>query len=231
MPAGYPERVTGSRTEPVASLRVVGGDGEGDRLLASGVAPVAPAWRPVGEHVLAYVDRAGRVNLVGADDRRERVADQAGPPGSHGLEWSRDGKWLLAWSPNLIRVYGAGGRLDTAIRVPKRLHTVLAATFRPGTRIDRIRRVREEDWEEQRLRLQAKLDRTLQWRSGRFRDLTWSPDRKWLLVSWPSADQWAFLEIPGAVRRIDAVGGITAEFDPGAAGGAFPLVEGWCCAG
>jgi DNA-directed RNA polymerase specialized sigma24 family protein len=29
----------------------------------------------------------------------------------------------------------------------------------------------------------------------------------------------------------DAVGGIAAEFDPGAVGGAFPLVEGWCCAG
>lgn len=66
---------------------------------------------------------------------------------------------------------------------------------------------------------------------GRFTKLTWSPDRKWLLVSWPSAGQWVFLEIPGGVRRIDAVGGITGEFDPGAAGGAFPLIEGWCCAG
>ena len=211
------------------SLRVVGGDGEGDRLLAPTVAPVAPAWQPIGEHVLAYVDRAGRVNLVGGDDRRERWQTRRARP-AHGLEWSRDGKWLLAWSPNLIRVYGSGGRLDTAIRVPKRLHTVLAATFRPGTRTIAYA-VFEKKTGKSSVFVSKRNSIERFSGLGRFRDLTWSPDGKWLLVSWPSADQWAFLEIPGGVRRIEAVGGITAEFDPGAAGGAFPLVEGWCCAG
>src|SRR5204862_17785 len=42
-----------------SSLRVVAGDGTGDHLLARDIAPVAPAWRPGGDHVLAYVTPAG----------------------------------------------------------------------------------------------------------------------------------------------------------------------------
>jgi hypothetical protein len=211
------------------ALRVVGGDGEGDRLVAGRVAPVAPAWRPVEERLLTYVDRSGRIHLVGTDDRRERWRTGPARP-ARGLEWSQDGKWLLAWSPNLIRVYGAGGQLDTAIRVPKRTSSVLAATFKPGTRsityaVFEIKTGKSSVFVYKRNSIERFSG------VGRLTDLTWSPDRKWLLVSWPSADQWVFLEIPGGVRRIDAVGGITAEFDPGAAGSAFPVVEGWCCAG
>jgi hypothetical protein len=207
------------------SLRVVGGDGEGDRLLAPSIAPVAPAWQPVDEHVLAYVDRAGRINVVGADDRRERWQTKRARP-AHGLEWSRDGKWLLAWSSNLIRVYGSGGRLDTAIRVPKRLHAVLAATFRPGTRTIAYTVFEKKTGKSSAILYKRNSIERFSG-LGRFRDLIWSPDGKWLLVSWPSADQWVFLEIPGGVRRIDAVGNITAEFDPGAVGAAFPRVAGW----
>jgi hypothetical protein len=211
------------------ALRVVGGDGEGDRLVAGRVAPVAPAWRPGQERLLTYVDRSGRIHLVGTDDRRERWRTGPARP-ARGLEWSSDGQWLLAWSPNLIRVYGAGGRLDTAIRVPKRMNSVLAATFKPGTRsiayaVFGKRTGKSSVFVFKRNSIERFSG------VGRFTKLTWSPDRKWLLVSWPSADQWVFLEIPGGVRRIDAVAGITAEFDPGAAGEVFPLVEGWCCAG
>ena len=209
------------------ALRVVGGNGEGDRLVAERVAPVAPAWRPVEERLLTYIDRSGRIHLAGW-----MIAGSGGGPArpARGIEWSSDGKWLLAWSPNLIRVYGAGGRLDTAIRVPKRTSSVLAATFKPGTRSIAYAVFGKKTGKSSVLVYkQNSIERFSG--VGRFTKLTWSPDRKWLLVSWPSADQWVFLEIPGGVRRIDAVGGITAEFDPGAAGGVFPLVEGWCCAG
>lgn len=209
-----------------AGLRVVGGDGKGDRLVAERVAPVAPAWRPVEEHLLAYADRAGRIHLVATDTPSERWRTGPARP-ARGLEWSRDGKWLLAWSPNLIRVYGAGGRLDTAIRIPRRTYAVLAAAFKPDTR-----KLAYTVYEKKTGKSSVFVGSIERFSGvGRFTKLTWSPDRKWLLVSWPSADQWVFLEIPGGVRRIDAVGGITAEFDPGARGGAFPLVEGWCCAG
>jgi len=211
------------------SLRVVGGDGEGDRLLAPSVAPVAPAWQPIENHALAYVDRAGRIRLVGADDRRERWRTGRARP-ALGLEWSRDGKWLLAWSPNLIRRYASGGQLVTAIRVPKRRYEVLGATFKPGTRMIAYT-VLEKTTGKSSVFVYKRNSIERFSGLGRFTKLTWSPDRKWLLLSWPSADQWVFLEIPGGVRRIDAVGGITAEFYPGTGVGAFPLVEGWCCAG
>jgi hypothetical protein len=210
-------------------LRVVGGNGEGDRLVAERVAPVAPAWRPGEERLLTYVDGSGRIHLVGTDDRRERWRTGPAQP-ARGLEWSNDGKWLLAWSPNLIRLYGAGGRLNTAIRVPKRSYAVLAATFKPGTRSIAYAAFGKKTGKSSVFVFKRNSIERFSG-VGRFTKLTWSPDRNWLLVSWPSADQWVFLEIPGGVRRIDAVGGIAAEFDPGAVGGAFPLVEGWCCAG
>jgi hypothetical protein len=210
-------------------LRVVGGNGEGDRLVAEHVAPVAPAWRPGEERLLTYVDGSGRIHLVGTDDRRERWRTGPSQP-ARGLEWSNDGKWLLAWSPNLIRLYGAGGRLDTAIRVPKRTDAVLAATFKPGTRSIAYAAFGKKTGKSSVFVFKRNSIERFSG-VGRFTKLTWSPDRKWLLVSWPSADQWVFLEIPGGVRRIDAVGGIAAEFDPGAVGVGFPLVEGWCCAG
>jgi hypothetical protein len=210
-------------------LRVVGGNGEGDRLVAERVAPVAPAWRPGEERLLTYVDGSGRIHLEGTDDRRERWRTGPAQP-ARGLEWSNDGKWLLAWSPNLIRLYGAGGRLNTAIRVPKRTYAVLAATFKPGTRSIAYAAFGKKTGKSSVFVFKRNSIERFSG-VGRFTKLTWSPDRNWLLVSWPSADQWVFLEIPGGVRRIDAVGGIAAEFDPGAVGGAFPLVEGWCCAG
>jgi hypothetical protein len=208
------------------ALRVVGGDGKGDRLVARPVASVAPAWRPGDVHLLAYVDGARRIHLVQTDLRRERWRTGAAGP-VEGLEWSADGKWLLAWGPSAIRIFGAGGQLRTTIPVRMRRHVILGATFKPGTR-----KVTHTVYEKKTGKSIVYVDATERFNGvGRFTKLTWSPDRRWLLVSWRSADQWVFLEIPGGVRRIDAVGGITAEFDPGAAGSGFPLVEGWCCAG
>ena len=55
------------------SLRVVAGDGTGDRLLRRNVASVAPAWLPGEGFRLAYTDRAG------AHGRR-RCGHGPGPP-------------------------------------------------------------------------------------------------------------------------------------------------------
>jgi hypothetical protein len=65
--------------------------------------------------------------------------------------------------------------------------------------------------------------------SGRFQDLTWSPDGRWLLLGWRDADQWLF--IPAGHGRVHAVSNISRQFDPGATGkAAFPRISGWCCA-
>jgi hypothetical protein len=61
--------------------------------------------------------------------------------------------------------------------------------------------------------------------TGEFRDVARSPDGRWLLVTWPTADQWVFVRTAGQ-RRIEAVSGITRQFG----GGTFPRISGWCCA-
>jgi hypothetical protein len=62
---------------------------------------------------------------------------------------------------------------------------------------------------------------------GRLTGPTWSPDGRWLLVGWPEADQWLFIQTarPGRVVAFDS---IREQFDPGGEGaGAFPGVAGW----
>jgi hypothetical protein len=61
--------------------------------------------------------------------------------------------------------------------------------------------------------------------TGVFRDAARTPDGRWLLVTWPTADQWVFVRLSGG-RKIVAVSGITEQFG----GGAFPRIAGWCCA-
>ncbi len=63
------------------SLRVVAGDGTGDRLLRRNVAAVPPAWLPGEGFRLAYTDLAGRTVVVDADTGRVlRERDSAGSP-------------------------------------------------------------------------------------------------------------------------------------------------------
>jgi hypothetical protein len=50
-----------------SGLRVVGGDGKGDRLLDPRAAATAPSWRPGSGHVLVYARRDGTVRAVDAD--------------------------------------------------------------------------------------------------------------------------------------------------------------------
>jgi hypothetical protein len=61
---------------------------------------------------------------------------------------------------------------------------------------------------------------------GDFGDVAWSPDAKWLLVTWPSANQWVFLH--GA--RVRAVANIEEQF-PRAdrLGPMLELAGRWCC--
>lgn len=60
--------------------------------------------------------------------------------------------------------------------------------------------------------------------TGRFDQAVRSPDGRWLLVTWPTADQWVFVR-PGPRRRIVGASRISVQF------GDFPRVQGWCCAG
>jgi hypothetical protein len=55
----------------------------------------------------------------------------------------------------------------------------------------------------------------------------WSPDGRWVLLAWPSADQWLFVGAR-AGRPIRAVSAIRSQFDPRGAR-RFPTIDGWCC--
>jgi hypothetical protein len=146
------------------SLRVIAGDGTGDRLLRRNVGAVAPAWLPGEGFRLAYTDRAGRTVVVDADTGSVVRGGGAPPP-----------------ADPMIRRRGASSEVVVDGRV----------AFR-GT--------------------------------GEFRDAVRSPDGRWLLVTWPTADQWVFVRLVGK-RTIVAVSSITAQFG----GGAFPRIAGWCC--
>lgn len=201
-------------------LRVVAGDGTGDRLLARG-AQGPLAWRPGADFMLAYADQRGRIILLdtGSGDAVWRTE----PDGSVSeLQWSSDGRRLLARrvrSKNDVAIYTGEGALFTGIRTPR--GSVTAAATRPGSH---ARAVALREGRQARLLVTGARGPLLSG-PGVFDDVTWSPDGRWLLVSWPLADQWVFVRASGA-GRIRAVSNISEQFRSGS----FPRVEGWCCA-
>jgi hypothetical protein len=206
-------------------LRVVVGNGTGDRLLVGDVAAIAPAWQPIeGRTVLAYASADGRVHVVEADSREELWSVDPGAEPEQ-LVWSSDGGALLVVTAGERHpVYRRNGRLLRALETP-RGWDVLDAAFEPGTR-----RVAYSTFEGDEDRSAVYLGgERLQAVEGRLEDVVFSPNGNWLLTGWPEADQLLFLRLPG-VSRIVAVSDVRREFDPGGVGATeFPRVVAWCC--
>jgi dipeptidyl aminopeptidase/acylaminoacyl peptidase len=203
------------------ALRVVNGDGTGDRLLSpNGVGSVLPAfsWRP-GTHELAY--RNGRNQLVLLDVDGGRVLWSRPTKGIEQLLWSGDGRRLLV-ADGTPRLLDALGR--TIASLPRR--QILPAAFAPKSRSlavvisanggSTVYLYSGESYDRRRIVFSA---------PGSFGGLAWSPDRRWLLVDLRSADQWLFIR-SGAVRRI-AVRNIGNTFDSGPEH--YAVLAGWCC--
>ena len=210
------------------ALRIVNGDGTGDRRFGSARPGVAPAWRPLAPgHVLAYADARGRVRVTGVDDGRERWATT--PLGDvRELAWSADGARLL------IRVAGAAGVLDGAtgawrarIAVPRGTRAT-AATWTPSGRVALTLRDRAANRGELALVAPSggRVSRLLAV-PGRLGAPTWSPDGRVLLLPWPDADQWLLISHARGTRRVEAVGDVAAQFAPGATGARFPSTAEW----
>jgi hypothetical protein len=194
-------------------LRVVAGDGTGDRLLApAGRGPFT--WRPGPRHELAYVS-ASEVRVQLADGGRVlwRARRGRGEP-VRALAWSDDGRRLLVLSAHALRVFDGAGRELVHVE-PDGVGSYTDATFVPGTQ----RVVVLLNGTDVVLR---DTGRTL-FRGSGLAGVTPAPDGRWLLVTWPRADQWVFV---GPGGRLRAVSGITEQFRSRSG---FPRVEGWCC--
>jgi WD40 repeat protein len=224
------------------SLRVVAGDGTGDRLLASVTGPAAPAWRPGTGHELAFSEPAGRIRIGNADSGTTRGRSAEGQPPTE-LHWAAGGGRLVALAPATLRLLDSRGRLIRARSAPPGVQYVHAAFSRAGTTLAVLRHRPAAAGSEALLVSRNGTERQLFSGPGRLGDVAWSPDGRWLLLTWPDADQWLFIRPRSTARaqvktvsdiargaRVKTVPKISRQFDPGSAGRPpFPLVRGWCC--
>lgn len=204
-------------------LRVVDGDGTGDRRVAGDAVPVAPAWRDGPTHVLAYAIADGSVAAVRADSGRQVFATApAGPVES--LQWGAAA--LLVTRSSRLQLLSFGGRALWSWTPPPGTR-VTAASAAPGARRVAVV-VRQGHASRLLLVTRAGGTRVIFAGPGRFAAPRWSPDGDWLLVPWPSADQWLFLDPGSGAARPHAVANVAAQFAPGRSARArFPTVAGW----
>jgi WD40-like Beta Propeller Repeat len=212
------------------SLRVVAGDGTGDHVLATGVASVAPSWQPGSRYRLAYVTRAGMLVIRGADSKHVIwTASLSGRPRE--LAWSSDGRRLLAVTTTRATVYGAGGRAIATMAALPDAQIRTASLSPDGSALALVRGGADQDVVVVTLPSATATPMRRRVLSGTgLGQLAWSPDGRWLLVSWPAADQWVFVRVAGT-PRIAAVSRIARQFSVRDAHGeaGFPRIEGWCC--
>ena len=204
------------------ALRVVAGDGTGDRVLDRFGGGIAPAWDPRRLHTVAYYT-GGAVIL--RRDNGKLVWRRPISVLPTGLSWSSDGRLLAVFSANRIVVLDAGGRLLRTISMLSA--ELLSGAFAPASH-ELAMTVRLASRSEVRL---VDVDhpghaRLLFAGPGAFGDVAWSPNGAWLLVTWPAANQWVFLH----GSRAHAVGNIEEQFPrPDKLGPQLELAGRWCC--
>jgi hypothetical protein len=211
------------------SLHVVAGDGSPDIVLASDVAPVAPAWKD-DSHVLAYAGADRRAHVVDVDARRE-VWQTPRIPGVRRLAFSPDGH-LVVLTAREIRLYRAERR--TLLERVRRQHLLLDIALAPGGGVvfaDYDRKANATDLVRSSCSASGAcllIPNTRLFRgAGRIGDLTISPNGRWLLAGWPEADQLLFFRLP-RVGKVIAVDDVRREFEPGASTPReFPRMAGW----
>jgi WD40-like Beta Propeller Repeat len=212
------------------SLRVVAGDGTGDTRLLARVAAVAPAWKPRAPHLLLFAPRPHVVELVATDARAPAWRHEL-TAAVRSLAWSADGRVAAAASRARVTVLdGASGRVRNVVRVPRGFRVGAVAFARSGVQLAIM--LQSPTGEARAVTVDAlrgtQRPRQLFAGAGRFNQVQWSPDDRWLLISWPAANQWLFVR-SSRVSAIRAVSDIARQFDPAAPGARFPQIGGWCC--
>jgi hypothetical protein len=189
-----------------AGLRVVAGDSSGDRLLLRAVhGPFA--WRPGRLAQLASVN-ASEVRLQDTDSGRVfwRAKRGSNEPVRR-IVWSADGTRLLIVAAHDLLVLDDRGQV--VAHVPG---SFLDATFvgaTPGLA------VLTTDGD-------VRVESTLLFHAAGLRELVSAPDGRWLLATWPGANQWVFVRT-AAPHTIRAYAGIARQFG----GESFRMVSGW----
>jgi hypothetical protein len=207
-------------------LRIVAGDGTGDHLLAAGVAPLAPAWRPGHPYQLTYQDAGRRVVLQDADTGRLLWA--AGlRVRARQLQWSADGRHLLVVNRLLALVYSPSGRVTSLVATTPDSPIITATLSPDGRTLALVRGGLDSDVVVTRLTSHRPHLRPVLSGPG-ITQLGWSPDGRWLLAGWPPANQWVFVRVAGK-PFITAVSQIATQFGSRPRPGGFPQIEGWCC--
>jgi hypothetical protein len=219
-------------------LRIVAGDGTGDRLLARSTAPVAPAWSPWGDAGLAYASSDGTLRIVNSETAQVLAAATALPDLTR-LEWGAGGTAILEGSPRTLRLrevrprkVAPGPALGPTRTLPLPRGTSLTgAALAPERAAVAVVVTR---WREHGTRSSvlvfapgAAEPRSLLTVPGSLGEVAWSPDGRRLLVAWPGANEWLFL--PVGRGRARAIADISNAFSPGGRPASFPRVEGWCC--
>ena len=208
-----------------STVRVVAGDGTGDRkACAAAVAQVAPAWRPGASFELAVAARDGSIRIYGIE--KCRLLGRSRSLGDvRSLEWSSDGQLLLVRARRSLSVLDARGHVLHPLLGPGAA-PVQAAALRPGGHAVAFVQAaagRSQLWVIPHLRPDGSAARRVFAGAGRFDGLAWSPDGRWMLVTWPVAEQWVFVRTDG--RGIRAASSISEQFRSSS----FPRPEGWCC--
>jgi len=135
------------------------------------------------------------------------------------VAWSTDGKRLLVFSPHRTNVY-EGSRVVQGDD-PSDATFDNDAAFIGRTRD--VAAIRQAGIGSNVFRLRGGPGGQFFSGTGVLRQLAWSPDGRWLLVTWPTANQWVFVRTNP--RRIVGVSRITQQF------GRAATIQGWCCAG
>lgn len=209
------------------TLHVVAGDGSPDVVVAQGVAPVAPAWKP-DSYVLAYADARERIHVVDADTHLQ-VWQTGAIRGVRELAFSGN-RLVVSTSSRVVVV--RQGKEAPLLRVPAGhalLDTVLLgygevlyADYDPGA--DSTALVRADCTVAGACRLMP--DTRVFEGPGRISNLVASPDLAWVTAGWPAADQLLFFRVQ-RLGKVRAVSNVTAEFSPGGSAAAFPVIAGW----
>jgi hypothetical protein len=196
------------------AIRVVAGDGSGDRLLAAFAGAAAPVWKPTTtRHLLAYVARAGVVEVRDADTGRLAWRSSPGPSPAD-LEWVAGGRSLAVIRGDQLQLLAANGRIRRHERLPgsgialasrpHRTDVAVSVAGRDGT--GRVLLVRVRGSVRRRLTLLAS--------PGAIGEVAFSPDGSTVLASRAGASEWVFLPADRNRGRARAVGGIGRQFDP-----------------